>query len=161
MDQPAAPVCASSPVDALYREYSPLLRFLATHRFQVPDDEAEGLIQEIFVCFLERRSTIINVKAWFVGSICHASRYYWRKHGRTDQLSEVYDATVSEDVTFHRIDADKILSEQTPRCRELLRLRYLNGYSIDELAAHLHTTPAYAKKLLHQCTMCARKQYQR
>ena len=161
MDQPAASARASSALDDLYREYSPLLRFLATQRFRVPDDEAQGLIQEIFICFLERHATITDMKAWFVGSICHASRYYWRKNGRTDQLPEYYDAGASEDdATMQRIDVQTILNGQTPRCRELLRLRYLDGYSIDELAAHLHTTYAYVKKLLHQCTACARKQYQ-
>ncbi|HVT03666.1 MAG TPA: sigma-70 family RNA polymerase sigma factor [Thermoanaerobaculia bacterium] len=151
-----APLPASS-VESLYEEYYALLRFLAAQRFQIPDDEINGLITEIFITFLERRTTVYEPKAWLVGAICHASRHYWRKHGKTDQLPVDYEQAVDQQDASDRVDAMALLARQSARCQELLKLRYLEGYSVAELAERLGTTPGYVKKLLHQCTMCARK----
>lgn len=155
MDGPA-PLPASS-VEALYEKYYALLQFLAGQRFQIPDDEINGLITEIFITYLERRMTVHNPKAWFVGAICHASRHYWRKHGKIEQLPLHYERAAEQEDAASRLDAMTLLARQSARCQELLKLRYLEGYSVAELAERLETTPGYVKKLLHQCTMCARK----
>ena len=49
----------------------------------------------------------------------------------------------------------------TSRCQLALRLHYLDGYSIPEIAAQLHITPAYAKKLVARCLRQARERYGR
>jgi len=155
MDDPA-PLPPSS-VEALYGEYYALMRFLAGQRFQIPDDEINGLITEIFITYIERRSTVHSPKAWFVGAICHASRHYWRKHGKIEQLPLQYEQAIEPEDAASRLDALALLARQSVRCQELLTLRYLEGYSVAELAERLGTTPGYVKKLLHQCTVCARR----
>jgi DNA-directed RNA polymerase specialized sigma24 family protein len=47
----------------------------------------------------------------------------------------------------------------TSHCQLALRLHYLDGYSIPEIAAQLHITPAYAKKLVSRCLRQARERY--
>ena len=47
----------------------------------------------------------------------------------------------------------------TSRCQLALRLHYLDGYSIPEIAAQLHITPGYAKKLVARCLRQARERY--
>src|SRR5262245_30363582 len=66
----------------LYRELRGLLAFLAARRFGVPPDEAEELVHDVFAAYLRRQPAVHDLRAWFVGAICHASRHYWRKQAR-------------------------------------------------------------------------------
>jgi RNA polymerase sigma factor (sigma-70 family) len=149
-------------VEELYRHHYALLRHLAIGRFRVPEEDAYGLIQEIFIAYIERAATVENPRSWLVGSICHASRHYWRKYGRYDQLPENFEQAATVDVRHEsvvRLDLQTLMRRQTSRCRELLSLRYVLGCSIDEVAEHFRTTSGYVRKLLHQCTVRARATY--
>jgi len=47
----------------------------------------------------------------------------------------------------------------TPRCQLALRLRYLEGYSVPEIAAELLTSTKYAQKLVSRCLQQAHDRY--
>jgi DNA-directed RNA polymerase specialized sigma24 family protein len=47
----------------------------------------------------------------------------------------------------------------TARCQIALRLRYLEGYSVPEVAAELRTSQKYAQKLISRCLRQARRRY--
>src|SRR5437016_196342 len=60
-------------VEALYLEHRTLLLYLASRKFHIIDGEAENLIQEVFLSFLQTCTRIDNVRAWLVAAMCNAS----------------------------------------------------------------------------------------
>ena len=49
----------------------------------------------------------------------------------------------------------------TAKCQIALRLRYLEGYSIPEVAVELNTSPKYAAKLVSRCLQQAQSRYEK
>lgn len=151
--------------EALYVQYRTLLLAVACRKFHVPEPEAEGLLQEVFLSFLQTGTQIDNVRAWLVAAICNASRHYWRSQGRSEALPEDY--LEHSDPGSHSLP-EKRAMEMTiqqalgylqPRCRETLRLHYFEGRSASEVASELDTTTRYAEKLIHNCLKRVRDIY--
>lgn len=156
---------AADRAEALYLEHRTLLLFVACRKFRVPDCDAENLIQEVFLSYLQSGTRIENVRAWLVAAVCNASRHYWRTQGRTDQLPE--DFHESSDPGSHGL-ADKFAMQITirqalqylqPKCRETLWLHYFEGRSASDVGRELDTTTRYAEKLIHNCLKRVREIY--
>jgi len=152
-------------VEVLYLEHRTLLLYVACRKFRVNEVDAENLIQEVFLSFLQTCTKIENVRAWLVAAMCNASRHHWRSMGRTESLPDDYSN--QSDPGTHSI-ADKFAMEMTiqkvlgymqPRCRETLRLHYFEGRSAGDVAKELETTNRYAEKLIHNCLRRAREIY--
>ncbi|HUP46505.1 MAG TPA: sigma-70 family RNA polymerase sigma factor [Thermoanaerobaculia bacterium] len=152
-------------VEVLYVQYRTLLLSVACRKFRVPDADAEGLLQEVFLSFLQTGAQIDNVRAWLVAAICNASRHYWRSQGRSEPLPEDY--LEHSDPGSHSLP-EKRATEMTiqqalgylqPRCRETLKLHYFDGRSASEVARELETTTRYAEKLIHNCLKRVREIY--
>jgi RNA polymerase sigma factor (sigma-70 family) len=145
--------------EAIYSKNSDVLKAIAIRKFHVPAYDAEALVHEVFLSYLARREKIADLHKWLLGSICIASRYYWRQHGRNiEQLdSEVASARPDPasisilDTLTARIAAGEALSGLSPRYQHILRLRYFEGYSINELAEHLGVTTKYTQRLVTKC----------
>ena len=152
-------------IEALYLEHRDLLLFVGCRKFRVAESDAENLIQEVFLSFLQTGTRIENVRAWLVAAMCNASRHHWRSMGRTEPLPDDYSN--QSDPGTHGI-ADRFAMEMTiqkvmgymhPRCRETLRLHYFEGRSAGDVAKELETTNRYAEKLIHNCLRRAREIY--
>ncbi|HEU4523236.1 MAG TPA: sigma-70 family RNA polymerase sigma factor [Thermoanaerobaculia bacterium] len=152
-------------VEVLYVQYRTLLLSVACRKFRVPEADAESLLQEVFLSFLQTGAQIDNVRAWLVAAICNASRHYWRSQGRSESLPEDY--LEHSDPGSHSLP-EKRAMEMTiqqalgylqPRCRETLRLHYFEGRSASEVARELETTTRYAEKLIHNCLKRVREIY--
>lgn len=165
---PASPP-AEAPVEvdlgAMYVDYRMLLLSVACRKFRVPECEAENLIQEVFLSYLQAGTRIENAKAWLVAAMCNASRHYWRAQGRTETLPEDFDERC--DPTSNGV-ADRVAQEMTvrqalgylqPRCRQTLYLHYFEGRSAGDVAREMETTNRYAEKLIHNCLKRAREIY--
>jgi RNA polymerase sigma factor (sigma-70 family) len=155
----------SDEVELLYIEHRTLLLFVACRKFRVAEVDAENLIQEVFLSFLQTSTRIENIRAWLVAAMCNASRHHWRSMGRTESLPDDYSN--QSDPCTHGI-ADRFAMEMTiqkvmgymhPRCRETLRLHYFEGRSAGDVAKELETTNRYAEKLIHNCLRRAREIY--
>ena len=152
-------------VEALYIEHRTLLLFIACRKFRIADGEAENLIQEVFLSFLQTCTRIDNVRAWLVAAMCNASRHYWRAQGRTESLPDDYanacdpKTTSTADEHAMRLTMSKVLGYMQPKCRDTLRLHYFDGRSANDIAKELETTPRYAEKLIHTCLRRAREIY--
>ena len=160
-----APSQAADDVERLYIEHRNLLLYVACRKFRVPDTDAENLIQEVFLSFLQTGTRIDNIRAWLVAAMCNASRHYWRAQGRTESLPE--DFNDHSDPGSHGL-AEQFALQMTvrqalkylqPRCRETLRLHYFEGRSAGEVARELETTNRYAEKLIHNCLKRVREIY--
>src|SRR5688572_20899924 len=166
----AAPVPPPVPtpaddVESLYIEHRNLLLYVACRKFRVPDTDAENLIQDVFLSFLQTGTKIDNVRAWLVAAMCNASRHYWRASGRTESPPE--DFNEHSDPHSHGL-ADEVAKKLTlrqaldylqPRCRETLWLNYFEGRSASDVARELETTNRYAEKLIHNCLKRVREIY--
>ncbi|HSP34227.1 MAG TPA: sigma-70 family RNA polymerase sigma factor [Thermoanaerobaculia bacterium] len=162
---PAVAETRAETVEALYRQHRTLLLSVACRKFRVPEGDAENLLQEVFVSYLQAGTKIDNVRAWFVAAICNASRHYWRSQGRAEQLPEDYVET--SDPVSHALP-ERFATEMTvrqalqylqPRCRETLWLHYFEGRAASDVARELQTTTRYAEKLIHNCLKRVREIY--
>jgi len=162
---PPPPSQAAEDVEKLYLEHRNLLLYVACRKFRVPDTDAENLIQEVFLSFLQTGNKIDNVRAWLVAAMCNASRHYWRAQGRLESLPE--DFNDHSDPGSHgladqfalRMTVRQALDYLQPRCRETLWLHYFEGRSAGDVARELETTNRYAEKLIHNCLKRVREIY--
>ncbi|HXA15682.1 MAG TPA: sigma-70 family RNA polymerase sigma factor [Thermoanaerobaculia bacterium] len=143
----------------LYEKNIDVLIAVAIRKFQVPADDAEALAHEVFISYIKRKDDIRDLHKWLLGAICNASRYYWRQHGRnieqldTELAAERPDPASRDilEVMASRIAAGEALAGLSPRYQHILRLRYFEGYSINEIADHLGVTAKYTQKLVTKC----------
>lgn len=163
--KPTAPSTAADDVEALYIQHRTLLLYVACRKFRIPDTDAENLIQEVFLSYLQTGTKIENIRAWLVAAMCNASRHYWRAQGRTESLPDNIDD--HSDPGTHGL-ADQFAMKMTvrqaldylqPRCRETLWLHYFEGRSAGDVARELETTNRYAEKLIHNCLKRVREIY--
>jgi len=166
---PAIPAQASggeSPdIGELYVQHRPLLLHIACRKFRVGENDAESLLQEVFLSFMTTTTKVENVKAWLVAAMCNASRHYWRAQGRIESLPDDFNDH-SDPVSIGLADqfAMKMTVRQAmkylqPRCRETLWLHYFEGRSAGDVARELETTNRYAEKLIHNCLKRVREIY--
>jgi len=160
MSQATAPsevgIATGKIFDEFYAENLAFLVDVATREFKVPESEAEALAHEVFLSYFRNPGGIVDVHAWILGAICHASRYYWRQHGRyLEPLDEKVVAAQPDPATSRIADtlpdqlaAREALELLAPREQQLLQLRYFEGCSIVEIAHRLDVKPKYAQKLL-------------
>ncbi|HEX2835738.1 MAG TPA: sigma-70 family RNA polymerase sigma factor [Thermoanaerobaculia bacterium] len=143
-----------------YRAHYPLLEFLAIQKFHVPAADVPDVIHEVVVAFIRSRPRIFDERAWLVGAACNVSRLYWREqsreHGVVVECDSDLEAKCAPDDIVQRLDVSAMLRRLPRRCREVLRLRFFEEYSSQELAAHFETTIAYARKMVYQCVGAAR-----
>lgn len=152
-------------IEALYLSHRKLLFFIACRKFRVPELDAENLIQEVFLSYLQVGTEIKDTRSWLVAAMCNASRHYWRSQGRTESLPD--DIGERSDPGSHTI-ADTFAMKMTvwetlqylqPRCRETIQLHYYEGRSANEVAREFQTTSRYAEKLIHNCLKRVRQIY--
>lgn len=162
---PAPAPTQADDVETLYLQHRTLLLYVACRKFRIPDCDAENLIQEVFLSFLQTGTKIDNVRAWLVAAMCNASRHYWRSQGRTESLPEDFNdhsdpssQGLAEQYTM-RMTIRQALDYLQPRCRETLWLHYFEGRSAADVARELETTNRYAEKLIHNCLKRVREIY--
>ena len=159
------PSAAADDVETLYLQHRTLLLYVACRKFRVPDTDAENLIQEVFLSFMQTATKIENIRAWLVAAMCNASRHYWRSQGRTESLPDDFHDHSDPgshglaEVLALRMTVRQALDYLQPRCRETLWLHYFEGRSAGDVARELETTNRYAEKLIHNCLKRVREIY--
>jgi RNA polymerase sigma-70 factor (ECF subfamily) len=152
-------------VGELYVTHRQLLMFVAARKFRIPEMEAENLIQEVFLSFLQVSGRIENVRGWLVAAVCNASRHYWRAQGRTeslpDDIGERGDpgSTMIADRLALKMTVHQSLNYLNEKCRHTLYLHYFEGRSAADVARELGTTSRYAEKMIHNCLKRVRDIY--
>lgn len=152
-------------VGGLYVEYRMLLLSVACRKFRVPESDAENLIQDVFLSYLQAGTKVENIRSWLVAAMCNASRHYYRATGRTESLPEDYnersdpDSDAVAEKLAREITLRQALGYLQPRCRETLHLHYFEGRSAGDMAREMSTTNRYAEKLIHNCLKRVREIY--
>jgi RNA polymerase sigma factor (sigma-70 family) len=145
------------PFDALYSQYGLLLRSIAIRRYGIPPDDAEALVHDTFVAYLERHTHIREVKPWLMGAVGNTCKHYWRDRKREaplpDGLLEHSDPTAEIDAnrSMWRITVAAVVARLGERCRETLQRYYWAQESTESIAKALDTSPGYVLRLLMAC----------
>jgi RNA polymerase sigma factor (sigma-70 family) len=162
-DQSALP--GPEAFEALYIEHGTLLRKIATRRYNVPPEDAEALVHDCFILYMQRHTSVHDPKPWLVATVCNACKHYWR-----DREHEAPLGPEHEDTPDPRADGDldlwmrqnalgAVFARLGARCRETLGRYYLRQESNDTIAAQLSTKPGYVRQLLMACRRRARELY--
>ena len=127
--------------------------------FRIPEQDAEDLLQQSFLVLLHKRHEVRDAERWYLGVLRNHCRRYWQ--GRRNALYTSVDDAVLErlaepvapdqDHSDVRRDLDAALGRVPPRCRQLLRLRYEQGFRPVEAAQHLGYRASSAYKILQRC----------
>ena len=148
---------------AVYDEHRRLLVGLAITRFAIGPDEAETLMHDVFLAYIVKADEVLDARTWLVSAMYNASKHYVRTRARAVELSP---AAVNEpDPASLRMIDDTLAAREcfeclTARCQLALRLRYLEGYSVPEIALELETSAKYAQKLVSRCLQQAHQRYE-
>jgi len=143
--------------EALYLEYGLLLRTIAMRRYGVPPDDAEALVHDAFIAYLQRHTTIREVKPWLMGVVSNASKHYWRDRKREEPLLELYRERpdrASDDEADQwewRITVGSVVARLGEKCRQTLWGYYWREESKEKIAETLATSPGYVRQLLVSC----------
>jgi RNA polymerase sigma factor (sigma-70 family) len=152
---------------AVYEQNYQLLVRTAIKHYHVSELDAEALAHEVFLAYFLKAHEVINLRAWLVSAICNAAKAFLRKRARhvplpTESL-EIPDPHFARvgDALPDQLAAREAFACVTARCQIALRLRYLEGYSVPEVAVELNTSHKYAQKLIGRCLQQARRRYRR
>lgn len=135
-------------------------RFRATlARFRVPAQDADDLLQQTLVVYLCKEDQIEDPESWLLGTLRNHCRQYWTASRR--KLYTAVDAALLEalvptrkverEAADLRHDLNLALGQISNRCRDILRLRYQQGYRAPEAARRLGYRPSSIYKLTQRC----------
>lgn len=146
--------------ETLYVEYGALLRGVAMRRYGVPPDQAEEMVQDCFMSYLQRYTYVRDARAWLYGAVRHRCIDYLRVRGREIPLEPEHDAAIDEraelrrDGIIRQLTFSAVLARLGDKCRETLHGLY-RGENQKVLAKKLSTTPGYVDQLISTCRRLA------
>ena len=148
-------------IGAVYDEHARFLVGTAISRFGIAETDAQTLVHDVFLAYMLKADEIRDRRAWLLGSICNATKAFLRSRSRVQALSpDIWETPdPSSETALPQMVARECLACLTPRCQLALRLRYIEGYSIPEIAEELNTTAKYAQKLVSRCLQQASARY--
>ena len=157
---------AAETLEILYAEHAAILRANARRRFtSIAADDVEGLLNDIFVSFLERQPKVEDERAFLIGAMNNACKHYLRKRKNETPLLPEHDHT-PDSSTEEELDRWTLvlslgatLARMGTKCRETLRRYYLHDEKPEYIATKLDTTTAYVFQLLSTCRKRAREIY--
>ena len=165
-DSAADHAAASSPFDAIYDTYAPLMRRIAVAKFGISMNDAADLVHDVFATYLVNPSRVTELRPYLIGAICNASRSYLRRMAAKDAVCSGLDDCVAAsdqgllDAVVRDVLVGRILGRLGRSCRDLLYRFYFQGETIAMIAEHRNTTAGYIGRLLHFCRKRARDAYQ-
>ncbi len=152
----------ASEFEALYIEYGVLLRGIAIRRYNIPPDDAEALVHDIFTAYLQRRAYVRELKGWLIGAIGNASKDYLRRRKREEPLLPEHDEKpdqAAEERWMFNMTVAMAIARLGEKCRETIRRYYFHEESAESMAEQLSTSPGYVLQLLVCCRRSVREIY--
>ena len=142
-----------SRVAVLYREFGSVLCGIMQKRFGVPPEDSESLLHDIFTSLMRRGITPGDEEKWLIGAACNASRCYWRLQKEAEILPDDLQTVQTSESD---IALAQILERIPGRARDILRMKYLEGMSGNEIAERYGTSLEYTHLLIHRSLEKAR-----
>ncbi len=134
-----------------------LKRLLWTYR--IPADDAEDLLQDTFMSLIHSAHEVNDPEAWLLGTLKRQCLMYWRKRRRSlyaavdETLLEWLATPMAPPQEREQLVADlaSLIQRLPPKCRKVLRLRFLLGYEPQEVAEKLGYSSTSIGKVTHRC----------
>lgn len=151
--------------EALYVEHGTLLRKIAVRRYNVPPGDAEALVHDSFILYMQRHTTVHDPKPWLVATVCNACKHYWRDRNRETPLLPEHEEAADPradgelELWLRQNALAAVFARLGARCRETLGRYYLRRESNEAIAGQLSTKPGYVRQLLMSCRRRARELY--
>jgi RNA polymerase sigma factor (sigma-70 family) len=133
----------SADVDALYEETRKILHAIPMRRYGFSPDEADELVQEAWLLFLEKRREIRRAKPWLTGTIANLCKQEIERHRKARERTREIESLATELVDLRGIpSADvlavrEILGRTDERTRQLCTLIGMEGLSYEEVSREL------------------------
>jgi RNA polymerase sigma factor (sigma-70 family) len=149
--------------ERLYREHGVLLRKIAIRRYSVPPGDAEALVHDTFVLYMQRHTIVREPKAWLVAAMANECKHYWRDRKREEPLLPEHDETADpaadkELEKWMRQNAlAAVFARLGARCREMLQRYYLGDETKEALADDMSAKPGRIRQLVMLCRRRARE----
>ncbi|HYC92522.1 MAG TPA: sigma-70 family RNA polymerase sigma factor [Thermoanaerobaculia bacterium] len=144
------------PVETAYAKHYAAVHFIAAVQFRIPAADADQLVHDVFLAFLRHHETVGDSGAWLVASARNACISYWRKAKPTEGLPPSLPEPPRD--LNARVDLLRILASVSPRCRQILYSRFVEGASAAQIARDCSgsTSSDYGRRLVHRCLTAAR-----
>jgi len=153
--------------ERLYREHGVLLRKIAVRRYNVPPEDAEALVHDTFLLYMQRHTVVREPKAWLITAVSNECKHYWRDRKREEPLLPEHDETVDPAAAqvmekWMRQNAlAAVFARLGARCREVLERYYLGEESREGMAEDFATKPGYIRQIVMSCRRRARELYEK
>ena len=127
--------------------------------FRIPRQDAEDILQQAFLRYVQKHRMIENPDAWLPKVAKRECLLYLRAKRR--RVWEVVDGSLlelvsngtgdPEEACLVRQDLEKALGEVSPKCRNLLRMRYVLGLTDTEIAEEQGYHSSSVSRLVLRC----------
>lgn len=127
--------------EALHRGLRKLLHAIPRKRYGLTNEEAEEVVQQAWLLFLENREVIRKARPWLMGTVANLCKHrIGLIHRRREtfvgdeELARIPGTRVENDSEIALGQAMAVLDEQS---RDLCHLIGVEGYAYDEVSARL------------------------
>ncbi len=156
--QDNAPEKLKTSFDELLERVEPRLKGLLWS-YRIPTDDAADLFQDTFFSLLYSAHEVNDPEAWLLGTLKRKCLMYWRRRRRSlydavdETLLEWLAAPMAPPQEREQLLADlaNLIERLPPKCRKVLRLRFLLGYEPQEVAQKLGYSSGSMGKTTHRC----------
>jgi RNA polymerase sigma-70 factor (ECF subfamily) len=158
----------SQAIGAIYDQYfSEVYRYV---RYRIDDDTiAEDIASEVFVRLLEasqkKQGPQSSLKGWLIATASHAVNDHLRRHYRrpvealSDSMADDRPSVHSEiDMREQNRMVQSAYAQLTSEQQDVLALRFGQGYSLEETAAHLNKNINAVKALQFRALAALQRQ---
>lgn len=128
-------------------------------RFRIPAQDADDLLQDTLLVFLNNGPDVDNAERWLQGALKNRCLVYWRERRR--RFFKTMDSVLLEALTEptppcqeHQVFLEEVLDHLeglSAPCSALLKLRYRSDYKPAQLADRLGYSRSGIYKILDRC----------
>jgi RNA polymerase sigma factor (sigma-70 family) len=162
--RPPRPAGAPHVFEEAYLRFAPRLRKVAMTKFGIRQEDAEGLVQDVFATFFMHAANVEQVERYLIGAICNASRKHLQRGDPAVAVCAEHPCMATPgDGVLRQIERKQLLARVFARigsrCRDLLRRYYVRGDTTAAIANDLESTPGSVLVNLHKCRRRAMNAY--
>jgi RNA polymerase sigma factor (sigma-70 family) len=128
--------------EKLHGDLRRLMHSIPRNRYGLTPEDAEEVVQQAWLLFLQNRDVIRKVRPWLMGTVANLCKHQlgrtWRRRETVldDQtLAEIPAVAAGTDVAIALGQAMAVLDDQS---RDLCRLIAIEGYAYDEVSARMN-----------------------
>lgn len=119
----------------------------------LPVENLRDLLQDALLLWLRKRAHVVYFDAWICGVVRSYALRGMRRQRRFVRLADLAEADSRFDGDpdgSARLELNEALSLLDQRAATAIRLRWLEGSSVPDVASAIGVTPSNAKKILHR-----------